>query len=143
MAWKDLYHNIAVVDLQVPKDITSDASSTMVDLQGYNSALFVISVGCIQGTSHAFKLQESDTRVNADFSDVATADLLGTRITTVTKGGMDSSYKIGYIGNKRYVRVDIDESSITQAPLSILALLGAARHAPATTDAIAGTTLTS
>jgi len=147
MAWKDLYNNLTVVHLMKPDAVTSDMSTTMVDLQGYNSALFVISVGCMRDNTavHTITLQESDTRVNGDFSNAATADTLGTHpvVATIGNVGTDNSFKLGYIGNKRYIRLSVDEENVTEGGMSIIALLGAARHAPATTDAIAGTTLTS
>ena len=102
---------------------TTQTPSTGVDMKGLATAEIVVAIGAMTNTggsphqSWAFALQHSDTS-NANFEAVVAADVVldaGNNAGTLGAGGTfatvdaaaedDAVYRVGYIGNKRYVRV--------------------------------------
>ena len=126
---RDLKNNISVQQSLAPASQTAAANGSGVDLQGFNSACAVIDAGAIGGTtpSFTFELQESDD--NAAFTAVADTDLEG--VEPVLTAG-DSVTRIGYTGNKRYLRVAITAASGTTPTLlcSAAFILGNPAGAP-------------
>lgn len=91
---------------------TSAVASSLVDMQGYNALEIALVAGTITdaGTASGYtvKLQESDTTVAGDFTDVVAADAVnGTVSVTNTVDTDDDKLigRLGYTGRKRYVRV--------------------------------------
>ena len=71
-------------------------------------------------------LQESDTVNNADFANVAAADIVGGAVPgALAPNGIQ---KIGYIGSKRYIRVNLTFTG-TGVSSIYLAVLGAVEFA--------------
>lgn len=141
---RDLYNNIAVVHLLDAKDITtSDTASSILDLQGFESACILVNVGAIttpDADSYITPvLQESDTTANGDFTDVDAADIIGafTKIDAATKD--QTTQFVGYKGTKRYIRVNIDitdaDNGISHALVSVDGILGHPHTAPAVAPA--------
>lgn len=118
---RDMHDNIRVLRAIEPKAIgTSGAAngslSPILDRRGYDSAEFVILHGTAGATGDTTTpvVLESDTAVSADFTSVADSNLLGTeagaglpvQATARASGvGKNIATKIGYIGNKRYLRL--------------------------------------
>ena len=139
MAKKDLYHNIGVVHLLDAKDITTnDTKSSILDLAGFEGALILVNFGAIttpDSNSYITPiLQESDTTADADFTAVASGDILGSfsRIDATTED--QTTQAVGYVGNKRYIRVLLDVtntgSGISNALVSVDGIVGFPIHAP-------------
>lgn len=103
---RDLKNNISAVQSLAPASQTAAADGAGVDLQGFNSACAVIDAGASGGTSpdFTFEIQESDD--NAAFTAVADADLHGTE-PQITGANDNAVYRVGYVGNKRYIRISI------------------------------------
>lgn len=140
MAKKDLYHNIGVVHLLDAKDITTnDTKSSILDLAGFEGALILVNFGAIttpDSNSYITPiLQESDTTADADFEAVDSGDILGgfTKIDAATKD--QTTQVVGYVGNKRYVRVLLDitdgDAGISHALVSVDGIVGFPIHKPA------------
>jgi hypothetical protein len=148
MPTRDLHSHIkAVLHVAAQAITATNTPSTGVDLAGFDSAEFLISLGTISNIagsptpSWTFKLQDSDTS-NASFVDVTDASLVlvGSAKTPVT--APDSStgvfltvdaasedaavYRVGYVGKKRYVRVVATASAEApgSTPYSVIAILG-------------------
>lgn len=118
---KDLHSNIKVLRAIEPKavgttGIANGSLSPVLDRRGFRSAEFVISHGTAGATGDTTTpvIYESDTTTTGDFTSVADADLLGTetnaglpaQATARTSGvGQNIATKIGYRGNKRYLRL--------------------------------------
>lgn len=111
---KDLHNNVKVsVALNTAlTTATAQVAGSAIDRQGYESLEFVAQTGAVTATtkSISMKVQESATSTASDFTDVAASDLLGTVADfsfTVAAGSpiANKVRKIGYRGNKRYVRV--------------------------------------
>lgn len=143
---RDLYHNIAVLQLLQPKDITTnDTYSKIVDLQDFEQCDIIVNLGvCTGATSNTYVtpiLQESDTLTEADFSEVDSDDYLGGLSKVDDTAESNTIQRVGYIGSKRYLRVLLDvTSTMSNVPVSVTAILAGARHNPPTAPTALTTT---
>ena len=143
---RDLYHNIAVVQLMAPVDITTnDTYSSIVDLQDFEQCDIIVNLGvCTGATGNTYVtpvLQESDSLLEAGFSAVDSDDCLGgfSKVDDVAED--NTIQRVGYVGSKRYLRVLMDvTSTMTNVPVSVTAILSAARHNPPTAPTALATT---
>lgn len=125
---RDLASNIGVVLALSPAVQTATIKGTAVDRRGYDSAALVINTGAIVASGNfTAKLQESDTTTDGDFTDVVAGDLIGDLPAVLTP---DSSFKQGYIGTKRYIRVVLTLNSGTSIAAGAVAVLGNPALAP-------------
>lgn len=127
---KDTYHDNKAVQALAPAVVSAAASSSAIDLAGFDSALFVINTGAVAGSGDfGLKLQESDMLMDGDFADVAAVDQLGALPATLAA---NSAYRLGYIGSKRkrYVRVVVTKVGGTSIALGVVAVLGHPAIAP-------------
>jgi hypothetical protein len=143
MATMDLYNNIKVSSLLIPAVRTADANSTAVDMQGFESVVFVADVGNSADTLSGsvkieFELEESDD--NSTFTDCADADVIGYvdgtndgTFAVIDAPAEDSTvFKCGYRGTKRYVRVvfNVTGTHSSGTPIGVIAIQGNANYAP-------------
>ncbi len=125
---KDTYHDVKVVTSLEPAVQAATLKGGAVDLQGFGSALMVVSTGAIASAGlYDTKMQESDTTTDGDFTDVVAADLLG---ATAASLAASTVYRQGYIGKKRYVRVVITKQSGTSIAAGAVFVLGHPALAP-------------
>jgi hypothetical protein len=128
MATKDLHSYLSPVVSLAPAVRTASANGTGVDLQGFESALIVIETGTITDGTHTIEVQESND--NSTFTAVADADLQGTE-PAIGVSDDNAIYKIGYIGNKRYIRVAVTVSDATTGGVyGAMVVRGHGRHQP-------------
>lgn len=130
MAIRDLYNNIGIAQSLPPAARTANANGTGVDLQGFDGAVVEIATGAITDGTHTFEVKESDD--NSTFTAVADADLQGTEPAL---GAIDDNVikKIGYMGSKRYIRVDVTVAGATSGGVySANVIRGHARSNPVT-----------
>lgn len=150
---RDLHSNIKVVQHVAAAAITAtNTPSSGVDTAGFSSIEFLIAVGVVTNIANspqptwAFKLQESDS-ASADFTDVTDDDmvLVGSAkspvaapnastgvFLTIDDAAEDAQvYRVGYIGNKRYVRVVATAANTPgSTPYAVVAVLGHPAIAP-------------
>lgn len=150
---RDLHSNIKTVKhLSAAAYTTTQTPSNGIDRQGFSSLEFLISIGVVTNIANspqpswAFKLQESDSQ-STGFSDVTDSDVelvgsakspvaapnssTGVFLTVDAAAEDDQTYRVGYIGNKRYVRVVATAANTPgSTPLSIVAVLGHPALAP-------------
>lgn len=155
---RDLHSNIKTVKhLSAAVYTATQTPSNGVDLRGFASAECVISIGTITNVANspqpswAFKLQHSDSQ-SSDFEDVTdSAHVLvgsakspvaapnsstGVFLTVDAAAEDDATYRIGYIGPKRYVRcVSTATNTPGNTPLGINFVLGHPDLAPTDDDA--------
>lgn len=141
---KDLLSKLAIVPIVGPASISADNTSSPIDLKGYGSALIVLGVG-IGGITFdptnkiEFKLVHADDKADgsppdpADYVAVAAKDVHG---ASVGEGGIIKAltaahpaaavYKVGYAGNKRWLKLLADFAGThgTATPLSLLLVKG-------------------
>jgi hypothetical protein len=127
MPKRDLHSCIKAVTHVPAQAITAtNTPSAGVDLNGFDSAEFLIQVGTVTNIGNspqptwAFKLQESDSS-GSGFTDVTDSNAVLVEsaqsplvapdsssgvFLTIDNGAEDAThYRVGYIGSKRYVRV--------------------------------------
>jgi hypothetical protein len=118
---------------------TTAQTTNLTDMDGFEALTFVLQTGTVAdaGTASGFtiKLQESDTTVDGDFTDVAAAGAVnGTTSITVTSDTDDNVPlgMLGYIGIKRYVRLSAVGTTGTDATFAAVGVKECARYAPPT-----------
>ena len=125
MAEFDLHSNIKVVPAIPPEVFTAIKTGTTVDTLGYESCEFVYFSGVL-GTGVA----------DSVWATVGAADVLGSVDGVVSMVNMiatddDATFRTGYIGKKRYVRVNLLETSaFTSFILGVIAILGNPKERP-------------
>ncbi|WP_340109466.1 hypothetical protein [Pikeienuella sp. HZG-20] len=126
-ALRDLASNLSVVESIRPAVHTATIEGETVDMRGYSSAMFAISVGAVAGSGDfTLKLEESDN--GSGWTDVAAGDIAGTLPAALAA---NTALKVGYHGSARYVRATSTKNSGTSVAHAALAVLGHAAQAPA------------
>lgn len=112
MATQDL-KNLIVVDQSIaPAAHTADSTGASVDLQGFQSATVLIDFGLYTDGTHTFTVEESDV-TGSGFTAVADADLIGTEPVIDDAAEDNTTHTIGYIGQKRFIRVTATDGTTT------------------------------
>lgn len=99
---------------------TASANGTAVDLQGYQGAVVAFNAQAWTDGSHAMSIEHSDAS-GSGFAAVDSSLLDGTPPTVTAAGAQLAITRVGYLGNKRYVRA---VQTVTGSP-STGAIIGA------------------
>jgi hypothetical protein len=133
---RDMYNNIKVVRAVGPAAVgtTGAANGTLspvIDRRGYDSLAFVMSRGVSAAATDTINIVvlEADA-TNGTFTSVADADLNGTEAGNVMLGNAVDESKIGYIGNKRYVKLRLYGIGTATCVVAGIAVMGRAERAP-------------
>lgn len=137
---RDLISNTQMVHLgNVTVSGTTPATSSYVDLRGFNGATIVVVNNTVTdaGTASGFTvtLQESADTAAASAGTVATSDTVGGANTiTVTSDTADNAIAgaIGYVGGERYAGITVTGTTGSDADISVYAILGEPSVAPTT-----------
>ena len=123
---RDLANNIGVVPGLVPA-VKSTASETgsAIDLQGFESAMVIVNTGAIAGDGD-FGIAIQDSVTGSGDWEAATK-VMGAFPATLEA---NSSYRVGYTGSKRYVRINVTKEGGTSIALGAVAVLGHPAVAP-------------
>lgn len=119
MAKFDLHNHIAPKRGISPAAAVADNTaivSQVVDTMGYGAVEFLILTGALADTDATFTVlvEDGDAANLSDAAAVADAELLGTEAqASFTFADDDKVFKIGYAGNKRYVRATITPANNT------------------------------
>jgi hypothetical protein len=128
---KDLHSKISIATAIAAAVLSADNTPAAIDLQGYNAAEILLGIG-IGGITFTgsnkieFVLTHSDDDVS--YSAVTDADMLG--VSSISSGIIKSlvaahaagaSYRFGYKGNKRYLKLLADFSGTHGAGTPIYA----------------------
>lgn len=125
---RDLASNIGIASTLAPVDYAATTKGTAVDLLGFNSAAVVVNTGAITAAGlYAVSVQESDTTTDGDFAAVDASQLVGSLPAALEAA---SAYKVGYIGNKRYIRAVITKTSGTSIVAGAVVVKGDADQRP-------------
>lgn len=133
---KDLHSHISLVTAIGAAVLTADNTPAAIDLQGYQSAEVALAIGVggitFSGTNKIeFKLTHSDDDVT--YTDVTTADMLGVAVASggiikslVAAHAAAASYRYGYKGGKRYLKLLADFSGThgTGTPIAAMVIKG-------------------
>lgn len=141
---RDFCNNIQVKRAISPVVVTDNTAqvSQIIDRQGYDSLTFVIALGTLSDadTTVVVLVEEGDAANLSDAAAVADADMISQTSGTAPEAAASFQFdddnevrKIGYIGNKRYVRMTITPSANTgNIPVAALALLSRPSGQPVT-----------
>lgn len=125
---RDLYSNIGAGLALAPAVQSAAATGAAIDTRGYGSVAFAVNTGAIAGDGDfGVKLQESDTDITGDFTDVAATSVDSNAPATLAAS---STYKLGYRGHKRFVRVALTKAGGTSIAAGAVAILGNAATRP-------------
>lgn len=118
-------------------DVTAVSGSgatngAIIDTKGYKNTTFVIRTGTVTDGTYTPSFTEGDASNLAGGGAVAAADLIGT-VADATATTSNSVKKIGYKGNKRYVRLTITASGVTTGGgIGAIVIQGGAQTGPVT-----------
>lgn len=133
---KDMHSNIKVLHAITPAavgttGIAGGKLSGILDRRGYESVEFVFSYGTSATVADTITPVIYEAAATGDsFTSVASADLIpitGEAAVTLTAAG---STKIGYRGNKRYLKIRVYGTGTATAIVSAEAILGNPNLAP-------------
>jgi len=131
---QDIHNNIKVVHAITPaavgtSGIAGGKLSAALDRKGYASAEFVFMTGASASVADTITplVYEADT-TNGTFTSVANADLLGTE-TAITLTTV-ATKKIGYKGNKRYLKLRLYGTGTATAVVAAALVLSTPESAP-------------
>jgi hypothetical protein len=133
---RDLYNHIEVRRAISPVSEAGDTPlvSQIIDRQGFDTLTFLIATGSIADANATFAVLVEDGNNSAlsDNGAVSDAQLLGTEALAGFQFDDDNKVrKIGYVGDKRYVRLTITPSGNSGAALvSAVAVLSQAATQP-------------
>ncbi len=134
---KDLHNQIKVSRALSPVSTSDDTPlvTQIIDTKGYESLEFLIALGSLADSNATFTvlMEDGDDSGLSDHASVADENLLGTEALAsfLAASDDDSTKKIGYRGNKRYVRMTITPSGNgSAAVLSVVAVQGHPLAAP-------------
>ncbi|MEN0652389.1 MULTISPECIES: hypothetical protein [Hyphobacterium] len=138
MASRDLHNNIHPVPLIAPAAARTDNTpivSAIIDTRDFESCELVLITGANTDANATFAVlvEDGDDAALADNAAVADAQLLGTEAEAGFGFADDvECRKIGYRGNKRYVRLTVTPAGNDAGNIFIagVALLGHPREAP-------------
>lgn len=102
----------------------------IIDRQGFAGLEFVANYGAITATGAVFTLTVKEGDVTGALTSVADADLVGTEADAGLAAGARTSgstknvsKKVGYIGTKRYVQVNVKSTATAGTPVAVTAIL--------------------
>lgn len=135
-AKKDGHHGFKVSRAISPQNETGTSAlvSQIIDMQGFESLEFLIATGSLADSNATFTVLVEDGEVSTltDNGAVSDTDLLGTESGASFQFDDDNEVrKIGYKGNKRYVRLTITPAGNSgDAYISAVAVQGYPAHYP-------------
>lgn len=132
---KDMKNNIKVSNALNIQAISTNATTAgaIIDTKGYDSLTFVFQTGTITDGDYTLLIHEGDNSALSDAAAVADADLLGTEAAASFVADTDDNKvsKIGYRGNKRYVRLSVVSTNVTTGgTVGAVAVQGHPQFAP-------------
>lgn len=139
---RDLHNNINVRRVLSPASVADNTAQVgqIIDRQGFDSLEFLIATGSLgdAGAEFTVLVEDGDASDLSDSAAVADANLLGTEAgASFIQSDDDKVYKIGYKGDKRYVRLTITPTNnATASLLCAMAVLGHASALPIGTPAV-------
>ncbi|MBL4928783.1 hypothetical protein [Fuscibacter oryzae] len=107
---RDNYSNLAARLALAPAVQAAAIQGPAIDLLNVNRAAFVINTGAIVGAGDFGATLQESTDGSTGWADVAAASLKTNAPATLAA---NASYKIGYFGYKRYVRLSLTKAGGT------------------------------
>lgn len=89
--------------------------SQIIDLQGVHSAEFIVAYGSLADADATFTALVEDGNISTLSDNATAASVLLGSVPSTTFAGDDTIKRVGYIGNKRYIRLTITPAANTSA----------------------------
>ena len=125
---RDLASNIGAIAALAPAVQSAAINGAAIDTLGFGSVAFILNTGAIVSDGDfGAKVQESDTDVSGDFTDADAGVVDSTADATLEAA---STYKLGYRGHKRFVRLALTKAGGTSIAAGAVAILGHAATRP-------------
>lgn len=133
---KDLSSNINVIPAfnyaQIATSTTTAGS--IIDLAGYQSCTFVINSHTLTDGTYTPLIHDGDNSSLTDAAAVSDDFLIGTEAAAASTVS-NKTKRIGYVGNKRYVRLSLVSTSVSSGGyLSATVIKGMPAAAPTAQD---------
>lgn len=120
---RDLSSGLDFLQAFPPKAAVTDGTaqvSNILDRQGYDSAMLAFTTGTLTDADAVWSVLIEDSADGSTFAAVADEYLNGTEALAGFAFGDDNECrKIGYTGNKRYLRATIDDSTANTGDLYV------------------------
>ena len=128
---QDLNTEVQIAMAITPVAATAIADGSVIDTLDFNSIVFAIFTGTLGTGTIDFTLEESDViTFGGEENDVAAADLIGTP-PTILDTEDDSVFRFGYIGKKRFLRLqNVETAAWTSMIHGAVAILSDPRVRP-------------
>jgi hypothetical protein len=114
---RDITNNVHVARAFAPGAAVTDNTaqvSTAADLKGFGSAMLALATGTLSDADATFTLLIEDSSDNSNWTAVADEYLNGTEVLGSFQFDDDNEVrKIGYTGNKRYLRATVTPANNT------------------------------
>lgn len=123
---KDSHSEVKTAQAIVPAVKTAAGDGTTIDTRGFASLLFVANTGAVAGDGD-FGLAVQESANGTDWTVVAAGNLLGAFPATLEA---TKTYSVGYVGGKRYARVNVTKAGGTSIAAGVVAILGHPAIAP-------------
>lgn len=127
MASVDMYNNIFAMNALNGGTYTTSFDGFPIDTQGFESITFIMQMALITDGLWLFYLEDSN-EIAGTYALVEPPYRLGTN-PTVTGASDNQVFRLGYVGNKRFVRVSLDLTGAGTANFGAVAILGTPRSA--------------
>lgn len=131
---RDMYSNLAIANAITPQavgttGIAGGRLSAVIDRRGYESVTFAYKSGTSASAADTITpvIYEGDA-TGGSFTSVASADLLGTEAPITLSAA--ATRKVGYSGNKRYLRIRLFGTGTATAIVSADVILSNASRVP-------------
>lgn len=110
---------------------TTTTGTNIIDTQGYGSLTAILNVGARTDGTFKLAVEHGDDSGLSDTAAPDATDLIGTLAGTAVSVAQTQA-KLGYIGNKRYVRFNVVSTVVTSgATVGVTAILGRPQVGPA------------
>lgn len=124
---RDLYHSLGAALALAPSVKTAAGDGVAIDTKGYSSVALFVNTGAIAGAGDfGVKVQHSD-EPGSGWEDAPAGSFFSNAPATLAAS---SAYKLGYIGDKRYVRIALTQAGGTSIAAGVVAVLGRPNDAP-------------
>ena len=140
---RDLYNNIEARVAEAPiataQTNNDPIISEIIDMRGFKSLVWLVILGTLADAAFTtvFLIEHGDEPALGDATAVPDVQLDPTEaVMAFDQDDDDSVRKMGYVGEKRFVRMTITPSDNTgNLPIAIIALLGDSDRRPTTAQA--------
>lgn len=120
---RDLCNNINLKPAFLPKAAVTDGTaqvSEVCDRKGFDSITLALVTGTLTDADAVWSVLIEDSDDDSTYAAVDDANLIGTEaLAGFTFGDDNECRKIGYVGNKRYVRATIDDTTANTGNLFV------------------------